>query len=107
MKLTVTAVPVVFGRFEITIKDPGAVHYMAFEKKPTLVMTAGTPDFEEVPVLFVEASPDMPARKHRYNVLRHGEGFDVEAGERAEWRATSLSAKGQVVHVFEVIGEAT
>ncbi len=104
MRLTITACPVVIGRFEITIRDPGIVRHLLFEKKPTLVMTAGAPDFEEVPVLFVEASPGLPARKHRFVVIQHGEGFDVEDDERAVHRATSLSSKGLVVHVFELVG---
>ncbi len=104
MRLTIAAVAVTMGRFEITIKDPGVVHYLAFENKPTLVMTAGRPAFEEVPVLFVEASPDLPARKHRFIVIQQGEGFDVEDGDRAKWVATSLSSKGVVLHVFELVG---
>jgi hypothetical protein len=66
-------------------------------------MTAGKPDFEEVPVLFVEASPEGPIRKRRFIAIQHGEVFDVGDDERAEWQVSGLSAKGLVVHVFEVM----
>ena len=106
-RLTVTAIPVIVGEFDLTIRDPGLVHHVAFERKKSLVMTAGTPDFEEVPVLFIEASPDAPARKHRFMVINHGDVFEPNDDATATWRATGMSATGAIVHVFEMRGAAS
>ncbi len=103
MRLTVAAAPVIVGRFELTIRDPGIVRHIAFEQKPTLVMTRGAPEFEDVPVLFIEANPDGPVRKRRFMVINHGEVFEVNDGYRAVGCGTGISGKGQVVHAFELV----
>jgi hypothetical protein len=105
MKLTVAPVPVIVGRFEVTIRDPGIVRAIAFEQKPTLVMTACRPDFEEVPVLFIEARPDGPVRKRRFVAIRLGDVFEVDDANEASWVGTGISGKGQVVSVFELKDE--
>lgn len=99
MKVSIAAIPVVVGSFEIAIRDPGVVRHVAFEMKRSLVMARGEPEFEEVPVLFVEGQHEAPIRKHRFVVIRHGEWCDE--GDVA-YVATGISAKGQVVHVFRV-----
>lgn len=103
MKVTIAAVPVVVGAFEIQIRDPGIVRYVAFERKQSLVMTAGRPEFEEVPVLFVEGQYEAPIRKHRFIVINHGEWCEVDDGDVATYIATGISARGAVVHVFKVM----
>ena len=102
MRLTIAAVPCAPGRFRLKIKNPGIVRYVAFEQKKALVMTQGRPDFEEVPILFVESSPDLPVVEHEFVVVNHGDVLTVEDDERATWVATGVSAKMGVVHVFEM-----
>jgi len=102
VKVTVVAIPVVIGSFEIGIRDPGTIRHVAFERKPKLVMTQGEPNFEEVPVLFVEGRQGAPIRKHKYVVINHGEWCDPDDHEEATWVATGLSGGGLVVHIFEI-----
>lgn len=102
MKVTVAAVPVVVGRFEIAIRDPGIVRHVAFEQKQKLVMSRGDATFEEVPVLFVEGHQDAPIRKHRYEIIPHGRWCELEDDQRATWVGSGISANGMVVHVFEI-----
>lgn len=104
MKLGITAVPVVLGRFTLPLPEPGIVRHVAFEKKQTLVMQRGQPSFEEVPVLFVEVSPGAPVRVRKFEVMPQGKAFEVDDGEIATWRATNISGQGKVVHVFEIEG---
>lgn len=106
MKLTVAAVPVVVGRFEIAIRDPGIVRHVAFEHKQKLVMSRGEPSFEEVPVLFVEGHENAPVRKHRFECIKHGTWCDLADDEHARWVASGISGNGLVVHVFEITEEA-
>lgn len=107
MKVTIAAVPVPVGTFEIAIRDPGIVRHVAFEMKKSLVMTAGRADFEEVPVLFVEGRQDAPIRKHRFIVINHGEWCEPDPGDEATYIATGISARGAVVHVFKVTEAAS
>lgn len=101
-KVTIAAVPVVVGSFEVQIRDPGVVRHVAFELKPTLVMTAGRPDFEEVPVLFVEGAFEGTIRKHRFVIIQQGQWCETDDDETATYVATGISGKGTVVHVFKI-----
>jgi hypothetical protein len=102
MRLTIAAVPVVIGSFTLPLPDPGVVRHIAFEQRPTLVMTKGRPEFEDVPVLFIEMCPSATKRTRRFVVIEHGKVVDVGDDERAVWRGTGISGKGMVTHVFEI-----
>jgi hypothetical protein len=102
MRITIAAVPVVIGRFKLQIREPGTIRGMAFERKPTLVMTRGAPDFEEVPILFIESSPNMPARTRTFVVITHGEVVESDDAESADWRATTVGGPKGALHCFEV-----
>lgn len=102
MRVTIAAVQVAVGAFEISIREPGTVRHVAFERKPTLVMTAGKPEFEDVPVLFVEGVQNAPIRKYRFIVINHGEWCEPDEGDTAHYVASGISGKGQVVHVFAI-----
>lgn len=102
MRLTIAAMPVVIGRVELTIKEPHIVRALGFEMKATLVMTQGRPDYEEVPLLFIEASPDKPVRMRDYCIIKHGESIVVQDDEIAVWVATGTGRQLGVVHVFEM-----
>lgn len=107
MKVTLAAIPVGIGAFEIGIRDPGIVRHVAFEMKQTLVMSAGKPEFEEVPVLFVEGQFNAPTRKHRFVVIQHGEWCEPDDGDEATYVASGVSARGLVVHVFRITERAS
>ena len=102
VRLTIAAIPVIVGEFELSIREPGIVRHIAFEKKAKLVMRAGDAEFEEAPVLFVESSPDAPVRKRKYFTIAHGEVINVTDGDVAVWQGTGMSARGLIVHVFEL-----
>lgn len=102
MRLTIAAVPVVVGRFNLQIRDPGVIRYVAFERKKSLIMARGTPEFEEVPVLFMESSPDQPTRNRNLVVIRQGDVIEVEDDERYVWCGTGLGSMIGVIHVFEM-----
>lgn len=103
MRLTVAAIAAAIGRFELTIKDPGIVRIVGFQRSRALVVSQGEPDFEEVPVLFVESSPEKPVRKHTFCVIKHGSYLDVdEEDELVSWVASGTGAQLGVIHVFEI-----
>lgn len=100
--VTIAAVPVAIARIELSIRDPGIVRHVAFERKPRLVMSKGEPNFEEVPVLFIEGQKDAPIRKHRFEIIEHGKWCEPAGDEVATWVATGISGGGLLVHVFEI-----
>ena len=102
MKVSIAAVPVTIGAFEIAIRDPGTVRHVAFERRPKLVMAQGDAGFEEVPVLFVEGQHGAPIRKHRFIVIRHGEWCEPDEGDEATYIATGISGSGHTVHLFKI-----
>ena len=102
MKLTIAAVPAAVGIVELKIRDPGVIRHVAFEMRQKLIMENGRPDFEEVPVLFVEAQDNATVRARRYAIIHHGQWIEPDDGEAATWVATGLSARGLLVHVFEL-----
>lgn len=101
MRLTIAAVPVVIGSFDLAIKEPHVVRAIYFQRKKALVMTKGQPDFEEVPMFMIESSPDRPVKKRRYQLLKHGDIMELAEYERATWVATSEGMFG-ILHAFEI-----
>lgn len=101
-RVTVVPIQIAVGRISLKIKEPGIVRGVAFEQKPNLILRAGEPQFIESPVIFVEASPDGPLVNRSFVAIQSGELVEVADDERAIWMATGVSARGMVVHVFEV-----
>jgi hypothetical protein len=102
VKLTIAALPAAIGIVELKIRDPGTIRHVAFEMRQKLIMENGRPDFEEVPVLFVEAQDSATIRTRRYAIIHHGQWIEPDEDESAAWVATGLSGRGLLVHVFEL-----
>jgi hypothetical protein len=102
MKITMGAVPFPMGRFSMKVRDPGRVRVVSFELKEQLLMVGGKPRFDEQPVMFIEAAVDGPIRDRTFVGLKHGEAFEPDDDELAEWRASGISGGGTVVHLFEI-----
>jgi hypothetical protein len=102
MRLTIAPIGIEVGTFDLQIRAPGTVRYIAFQNKKQLVMTAGQPDFVEQPVMFVESSPEGPLVNRRFMAITHGQHVETDDESKAVWAGTGVSARGFVLHLFEI-----
>lgn len=104
MKIGIAGVPISPGEFSLQLRRPGRVCAVGFRVDKRLVMTAGEPEFEERPVMFVEADPDGPLRNRKFALVPTDAPFAVKEGYKASWVATGMSSNtGVVMHLFEIV----
>jgi hypothetical protein len=102
--------PSMKGRPDIVLRLPvgAVVRALTYTPKRQLVMTAGKPDYVEVPVAFIEVDPhDDELRERRFVLAPTGTVMSVPEGYTAKWCATGFSPNGeQAAHLFEIVAAA-
>lgn len=95
------------GRNDIILNLPAnaTVRAVAFATKKALVMTAGKPEYKEVPVAFIEVDPhDEVLHPRRFMLAPTGATITVPDGYTTRWCATGLSPDGaHAAHLFEIV----
>lgn len=94
------------GRMSVKIRSPGKVRGVIFIGKPKLVLNRGEPNFDEVPMLFIEGQKGAPIVERTFQIalghIREPIVFDIEDEDRYEHVGSCISSRGAVVHVYEI-----
>lgn len=95
------------GQSSISLKIPALaeVRALAWAAKQRLVMTAGAPEYEDIPVAFIELDADAEKVERTFVLLATNQTFEPREGLTTKWCATAVSFDGsRVAHLFELLG---